>query len=313
MLSFGFIFKVIVYSALAFTMVLAYKVYWFLCPGANEPYLNRVLFHPYKVKEYDETMYKIAGIPGEDVEFKSSDQAVTLHGVMFRVPAEKYFAIINHGNGGNVYGCKTAIEALVKAGVSVFSYDYRGYGKSQGSPSCRGVVEDAVAAYDLVVNKYKISTSKLIIYGASLGSGVTSELMKLKPDAAAVILDSPFISPEALAKERTPYFNVYPSNLWFKPTLDNKPLVQGEHPPLLIVAAENDSVIPSSHARRLFDMASGSKKLAIFKNSEHCWFINDRLSYHEAIKDFVNGLRQIPSKLELQSSLPGPQFAIAGN
>ncbi len=296
----------IVYSALAFSLILAYKVYWFLCPGANEPYLNRVLFHPYKVKQYDSTMYEIAGVVGKDIEFKAGDSPVTLHGVMFRVPDEKFFAIINHGNGGNVYGCKSAIEALVKAGVSVFTYDYRGYGKSGGSPSVKGVVEDAVAAYELVVDKYKVDTNKLIIYGASLGSGVTSELMKLRPRAAGVILDSPFISPEKLAKEKTPYFNVYPSSMWFKPTLDNMSLVAGEHPPLLIVAAERDGVIPSSHARKLFRSATGDKQCVIMKNSEHCWFSNDQAIYHQSIQNFIRKLSEQSSRGKSASRSKSP-------
>ena len=89
--------------------------------------------------------YRSLALQPEDVEFTSSD-GVRLHGWFFK--AGEPTLIFFHGNAGNIAERGPTAAGLAKRGVSVFVFDWRGYGKSEGRPSESGLFRDALAAYD---------------------------------------------------------------------------------------------------------------------------------------------------------------------
>jgi len=68
----------------------------------------------------------------------------------------------------------------------------------------------------------------------------------------AIVLESGFTSPEALAKEKIPFFNIYPSFLFFHPTMNNLDYVLGKHSPLLLFAGKKDTTIPCTHSEKMY-------------------------------------------------------------
>lgn len=284
-----FVFRGVVYTLLAISIVAALYLYIKLCPNGENELVNKSLFHPVKVKAYKPEMYLVGGISGKDVFFRTNNQSPNLHGIFYKNPRQKFVAIINHGNGSNIVFSRPAAQALLEANVSVLLYDYRGYGMSEGSATVKGVVEDANAAYNYVTRKLGYDADRVIIYGGSLGTGVSSELLKEK-SCVGIIYDSPFLSPEKLAKEVLPYFRVYPSFLWFTPSLDNTQFVKTNHRPIMFLAAADDSVIPVTHGKSLFEMCSGKKEIHIFKNSQHTWYEADWEDYKQCIANFVKNL-----------------------
>ena len=284
-----FVFRGIVYSLLAISIAIAAYVYMLFCPSTENEFVNTALFHPSKVKEFSPEMYLVDGVCGRDVFFRYNKKSPKLHGIFYEHPEEKLVAIVNHGNGNNIVYSRPCVQALLACGVSVLIYDYRGFGMSEGAPTVSGVVEDAHAAYVYVMKELKYKPDQLIVYGGSLGTGISSELLKSKT-CLGIIYDSPFLSPEKLAKEVLPYFNVYPTFLWFKPTLDNTVFVEGKHPPILFVGAVHDSIIPISHGKRLYELCAGEKKMHIFQNSLHTWYEADFDEYKGCISQFVNRL-----------------------
>src|SRR5437870_7336264 len=85
------------------------------------------------------------GLAFRDVEFPAAD-GVRLHGWLIagRTPITLLYS---HGNGGNIAGRVGIARMLVDGlGVGVFMYDYRGYGRSEGTPSEAGLVSDALGA-----------------------------------------------------------------------------------------------------------------------------------------------------------------------
>ena len=90
------------------------------------------------------------GRPCEDVLFETSD-AVELNGWFFPAgtnsPRGRLVILICHGNGGNISHRLDLYQALLETGVSVFTFDYRGYGRSRGHPSEEGTYRDAQAAH----------------------------------------------------------------------------------------------------------------------------------------------------------------------
>lgn len=265
-------------------------LYLLFCPSINTNLLNKALFHPLQVSSHDPGLYDIANIKGVDVSFRANKDAPSLHGIFFKCPYERLVTVVNHGNGSNLSAARSIASALLKSGSSVLIYDYRGYGKSEGKPFVSGVVEDAYAAYNYVNCNLGYGADEILLYGASLGSGVTTELARAKK-CIGIIYDSPFLSPEILAKETLPVFKLYPSFCWFKPSLDNVEYVKGEHPPLLIVAPRFDKVIPPSHGERLFELASGDKSMTVFPNSQHTYYVPDFNQYKNRIHKFIDKLK----------------------
>ena len=109
--------------------------------------------------------------PFEDVHFKASD-GIELNGWFFpaatNAPRGQFVVLLCHGNAGNISHRLDTCAALLATGVSVFVFDYRGYGRSQGRPSEEGTYRDAQAAYQWLRQKGFPGTN-IIAFGESLG------------------------------------------------------------------------------------------------------------------------------------------------
>lgn len=179
-------------------------------------------------------------------------------------------------------------EALLRSGFSVFLYDYQGYGCSQGSPSIKGVVDDAVSAYDYLVNVEHIPSSQIVAYGESLGCGVTAELSKVR-SVRAIVLQSGFPSLTWAAHDRLWFTWLYPQ-VWF-PDLDCISAVRSnDHAPLLIVHGTEDAAFPVAYAKLLYDKASDRKKLVIIDGLRHNLDWPDLPHLQTALSDFRRSL-----------------------
>ena len=96
-----------------------------LIPMVNQSLYNMVLFHPckYPIGNYDHPV--LSGIRPQDVYLESSS-ATKIHGWLFIKPGAKYIVLLSHGNGGNLTFRADILEMILKAGQSVFAYDYQG-------------------------------------------------------------------------------------------------------------------------------------------------------------------------------------------
>lgn len=282
----------IVIALLAVGFVFA--LYYCCCPALNLALYNRILFYPQKELDGAERLGTINGIKGEEVSIDSKDAdgaPVKLNGWLYQRKDAPYVVLINHGNAGNVSHRVHKAHALLDAGCSLLMYDYQGYGRSEGTPDGGKVVRDANQAYEFLLNRgYK--PEQIIIYGESLGTGVSSELLKTR-SAAAVILESGFISPEVFAKERIPVLNVYPSFLFPEPKFNNMDMVVAAHPPLLVIYGKKDSTIPPTCSERLSKNATPTTSCVALPNNGHNDIgLEDKDAYAKALKDFVSGLQK---------------------
>jgi len=101
-----------------------------------------------------------------------------------------YWLLMCHGNAGNISeaGRPYHYAGLRGLGLSLFAFDYRGYGESEGVPSEDGLYRDADAAYRYLRDTLGVTPERIVIFGHSLGSAVAVELAGTVP-AAGVILD----------------------------------------------------------------------------------------------------------------------------
>lgn len=200
----------------------------------------------------------------EEHEFLTAD-GVRLHG--WYAPADTPVAVVlmSHGNGGNLsYGIER-MRRLQRAGLSVFAYDYRGYGKSDGSPSEEGIIRDAVAAHDLLTSKLSVDPKSLILWGTSLGGAVTVQLAAKRP-SAGLILESTFTSARDVAARAYPFL---PVRWLMRTSFDASATLATLSLPTLHTHGDRDEVIDLDLGRALFEAAPGPKEWYLIPNAGH--------------------------------------------
>ena len=105
-------------------------------------------------------------------------------------PQASFVTLYLHGNAGNVTHRFLQIREIIAAGSSVLMLDYRGYGKSEGSPSERGLYADVDVAYLYLLSR-GYSAQHIVLQGESLGTAVAVDLASRK-ECAAVVLEAAF-------------------------------------------------------------------------------------------------------------------------
>lgn len=214
----------------------------------------------------------------EEVQLKTSD-GETIHGLFFE-GVENDAIIYFHGNAGDLSGWQNVAADFITAGYNILIIDYRGYGKSTGTISEKGLYHDAEAAWQYMIDKGFLPAN-IIIYGRSIGTGIAVELAS-RYTCKGLVLESPYTSLKQLAQEKAPY--LFPS-LWLKYHFDNIGKIEKVQSPVLFVHGEHDTLIPVSHTKTLYEKFSGTKKLLLVKGGTH----NDLSSFPE-YQEIIKGL-----------------------
>lgn len=157
-----------------------------------------------------------------------------------RSPALLFF----HGNYELIDHWGDEFTGIRSRGFGVMLVEYPGYGRSEGTPSLRSIMQAGVAAYDQLVARPDVDPARIILYGRSLGGGPASRLASVRP-AAAVFLQSTFSSVRSFARGF-----LVPSFL-MRDRFDNVAALRDFPGPVLIMHGRADDVIPVEHAHRL--------------------------------------------------------------
>jgi fermentation-respiration switch protein FrsA (DUF1100 family) len=205
-----------------------------------------------------------AGLSGvEDVKLASRDGMVLQ---AWYSPAQPGRATILyfHGNGGEIADRPDRFAAYQARGFGVFFLSYRGYGASTGSPSEKGLMDDARAAYDWLVAK-AIEPDEIVLVGESLGSGVAVQLAAER-QVRALALEAPFASAANIAAAAYWWL---PVRLLMKDTFDSLAFIGKVKAPLLIIHGDLDGVVPLSEGRVLFARANEPKEMIVVQGGDH--------------------------------------------
>ncbi|MFZ5452057.1 MAG: alpha/beta hydrolase [Thermodesulfobacteriota bacterium] len=222
------------------------------------------------------------GLAYEEVWFTAAD-GVKLHG--WWVPKKDAPVLLwFHGNGGNISHRLENIELLLdQVGVSVFIFDYREYGKSQGRISREGTYLDAAAAYRYVVEDRKVPPPDLVLFGRSLGTALATDLA-VKLPCRSLILESAYTNSQDMARLYAPFlFDWRPSVPY-----DNLGKIGQVKAPVLIIHGEDDEIIPVDMGRRVFAAAPEPKELYLIPMSHHndTYLVGGK-TYFERLRSFI--------------------------
>lgn len=272
-------------------IILLTAVYLLLAPRFAAWFYRPMLFHPEPLHDDAETPV-IEGIKGESINITQTD-GHKLHAWFFEFPQAKYTMLVSHGNRGNIATHDYLATALLKHGVSVFMYDYCGYGASSGLPDLSTVTSNAEAAYDYLVRERQLPPDKLILYGESLGAAVSAHLATVR-QAKAIIFQSGFSSLRKIAREKVPLVGLYPKLFFPQPPLDAISNFKNIRIPVLVVHGLQDMLVPFHHAQAVFAAAAEPKQLVYFETGAHrdC-ILAEAERFNDALKQFLQNLADV--------------------
>ncbi|HEY9867785.1 MAG TPA: alpha/beta hydrolase [Candidatus Obscuribacterales bacterium] len=268
-------------------------LYVALSPRVFVSLYGSMLFKPDRFPAGNYECDSLNGLTRKEVFFPAPDGR-QLHGWLFRREDTRWVILFNHGNAGNLTYRLGLVKLLIEAGGSVFLYDYRGYGLSEGSPSLKSVCEDGLAAYDYLVTEQQFAPEDVVIYGESLGCGVACHTSRYR-GSAGLILQSAFTSLSRIGKHVLPLLRIYPEWLFPRPELNNLVALQGRHPPLLIFHGKLDTLVPFSHAEELYAQASEPKTLVPLPTTGHNDISGTEPELFKAsLSKFLRSLPEVP-------------------
>ena len=207
------------------------------------------------------------GIPRERTEVLSfeTDDGELLYGWYCRAEHPIASALYCHGNTGNLSNTAHVMPYLLDAGINVLLFDYRGFGRSSGSPSLSGIIDDGVTAARLH-EKIRPKHVPSILYGYSLGGAIAGQIIRRHP-FDGLILQSTFTNLPDIARVTFPRI---PLHLVSGRLFDTLEVVRNLTVPALIIHGTTDEVCPSWMAQQLHDSCGAAeKKLILVEGGLH--------------------------------------------
>lgn len=275
---YGGVWRVVRFAVVAYLVVILMLVW-----------METQLVYPaprYPVGEWDTA----AALGWEDVYFKSAD-GTQLHG-WYRDLGEppQAHVLYCHGNGENVAFTGDYLASLARRNrLSIFVFDYRGYGRSEGAPHEAGILADADAAQQWLAARASIQPNEVVIMGRSLGGGVAVNLAA-RNGARGLIIQNTFTSMPDAAAYHYPWV---PVRWLMRNRYDSLQQIARYHGPLLQSHGDRDTVVPFPLGQKLHAAAPGKKQFFISSGRNHN--DGDPPEFREVLATFFKSLPPVGS------------------
>jgi fermentation-respiration switch protein FrsA (DUF1100 family) len=216
-----------------------------------------------------------AGMPDGEIVTATAADGVRLKGWYLppSAPASRSPApglLWFYGNLENVSGLAPVIRALRPPGVALLILDYRGYGESDGSPSERGLYLDAEAAWTLLASRPELDSSRIAVYGRSVGSVPALYLAAGHPVRAVIRVHYPFL----------PSFIV-------RISMNNLDRAGRLTAPLLVLHGDRDEIAPPWMGRTVAE-AGHARELVMIRGAGHNETYDvGGTAYREKVQEFL--------------------------
>ncbi|HJT17064.1 MAG TPA: alpha/beta fold hydrolase, partial [Thermoanaerobaculia bacterium] len=163
---------------------------------------------------------------------------------------------------GNITERAPEATEIARRGISVLLFDWRGYGKSEGTPSESALFDDALAAYDFA----RTQTNDIVLYGESLG-GPYAAYVATKRKARCLIIENSFPSLAAIGNA---LYRPLPLGMFAPFALTTTRWLNRAGLPVLVMHGKRDAVIPFQLGVELFDGLTVRKEMLVSETAGHC-------------------------------------------
>ncbi len=223
---------------------------------------ERFIFIPVR---YPEGNWEPEGVDYEELWLPSAG-GVTIHGWFCRHPEAVATIHWSHGNTGNITHRIEEVRIWQQyLPVNILLYDYRGYGRSEGTPSEEGLFADARASYRWLVDVKGIAPEQIVLFGRSLGSAVACYLGTQVPHAC-LVMEAGFTSAVAMGELMFPWL---PIRRFLRNRFETDQRIRQYRGRVLIIHGTADSVIPFEMGRKLYELASEPKQFFAVEGADH--------------------------------------------
>jgi fermentation-respiration switch protein FrsA (DUF1100 family) len=227
------------------------------------------------------------GLSFEDLYISTSD-GIRINGWYVPFPDAKVTLLWFHGNAGNLTHRVDQLRDLHhELGVNVLMMDYREYGRSEGEVTEEGTYQDALAAYDYLVNRPGLDPLRIVVYGQSLGAAVAVDLA-VNRRVHGLVLEAPFASIRAMAAFHYPWI---PFGKFLSTRYDSLGKIGKVDIPLLILHGDQDEIVPYGQGKNLYEAANSPKQFYTISGAGHNdVYIVGGARYFRVVRDFIQGL-----------------------
>jgi len=224
-----------------------------------------------------------AGMNYETVRLNTED-GETLHGWWIPAPdAARGTLLFFHGNAGNISGRLESVQQFHRLGLNVLIVDYRGYGKSTGSPSEAGIYKDAEACWRHLTEALGIAPGDIVLFGRSMGGGPATWLAT-RHRPGAVILESVFTTVPDVGAH---HYSFLPVRALATNQFDNESRVAEIDAPTLHIHSRDDRVVPFNLGRRVYEAAAEPKQFLEIQGGHNDGFLVSADEYLRTIDGFL--------------------------
>jgi len=238
--------------------------------GGIYAFQRSLMYYPVKTIASPD-VYGLAGVKETSLtSFDGTELQAWVHPASSGWPTILYF----HGNAEHLGSRAAKFSAFIDAGFGLIAVSYRGFGKSDGSPSEAGIYGDARAAVDFALHTLRVPHHELIYYGESLGSGVAVQ-MASERTPGLLALEAAYTSVETRSAELYPF--IVGARHLVIDKYDSLAKIGKIKTPLLMLHGEKDATIPVRMGRELFAAAHEPKTLVVYPNVYHADFSNEQI------------------------------------
>ncbi len=225
------------------------------------------------------------GVMVSDHFFEAED-GTRLHAWLVEPPADaktRATVLFFHGNAGNLSHRIEFLEQLARLPANVFVVGYRGYGRSEGSPSEKGLYQDARAAWQYLTDECGRDQESMVIFGKSLGGAVAVDLAT-EVHLAGLIVESSFTSVPDMASRHYP---IVPKFI-IRTKLNSLAKVPEIQCPKLFIHSKSDEIVPFELGWQLYEAASEPKTFyeVVGANHNNTWLVGGD-AYFDALHRFI--------------------------
>ena len=180
--------------------------------------------------------------------------------------------IFFHGNAGDLGNRIYKLNLIKDFDINFLIVAYRGFSGNEGNPTEEGLYQDARDTLNWL-NKKDVEDRQIIIYGESLGTGVSTEIAQNKK-FAGIILESPFTSMVEAGKH---YYFYLPVSFLLKDRFETIKKLKNISSPILVMHGKKDKIVPFDMGKKVFEKANEPKFSYFPDNDDHMMEYNEEL------------------------------------
>ncbi|MBI5034033.1 MAG: alpha/beta fold hydrolase [Chloroflexi bacterium] len=209
-----------------------------------------------------------------------------LHGWLVRNSEKARSPVLIYFGGSGSESSKMIPYAQKLHGWLVALVNYRGFGLSEGTPSQAHAFADATFLYDTISKRTDVDSSRIVVMGYSLGTGVAVYVAEQRP-VASTLLVAPYDSMTLIGVKSLGIYTPLASIMKrYFDSISRAPTIQN---PLLCLFGTADSSIPPQLSQKLVDQWGGPTKVKNYPNEDHDLLLHDNSSWTD-IAEFLQNI-----------------------